>query len=51
MGFKGILGHEFVGVVEHSSKRDLIGQRVVGEINVVCGRCDLVPVGAQFALP
>jgi len=41
MGFKGILGHEFVGVVEHSSKRDLIGQRVVGEINVVCGRCDL----------
>jgi len=41
MGFKGTLGHEFVGVVEHSSKRDLIGQRVVGEINVVCGRCDL----------
>jgi threonine dehydrogenase-like Zn-dependent dehydrogenase len=41
LGFKGTLGHEFVGVVEHSSKRDLIGQRVVGEINVVCGRCDL----------
>ena len=41
MGFKGTLGHEFVGVVEHSSKRDLVGQRVVGEINVVCGRCDL----------
>lgn len=41
MGFRGILGHEFVADVEHSADRDLIGKRVVGEINVVCGRCDL----------
>src|SRR5438270_9073921 len=41
MGFRGVLGHEFVADVVHSSNKDLIGQRVVGEINVVCGRCDL----------
>ncbi|MGA3067862.1 MAG: alcohol dehydrogenase catalytic domain-containing protein [Tepidisphaeraceae bacterium] len=41
MGFTGVLGHEFVGEVESASNRDLVGQRVVGEINVVCGRCDL----------
>jgi threonine dehydrogenase-like Zn-dependent dehydrogenase len=41
MGFRGILGHEFVADVVQSANRDLIGQRVVGEINVVCGRCDL----------
>ena len=41
MGFRGVLGHEFVGEVVQSPDRDLIGQRVAGEINVVCGRCDL----------
>jgi len=41
MGFRGIPGHEFVGEVVTSADRDLIGKRVVGEINVVCGRCDL----------
>lgn len=41
MGFRGVLGHEFVGVVESSPDKSLVGQRVVGEINVVCGRCDL----------
>ena len=41
MGFRGILGHEFVGEVVQSPDHDLLGQRVVGEINVVCGRCDL----------
>jgi threonine dehydrogenase-like Zn-dependent dehydrogenase len=41
MGFRGILGHEFIGEVVQSPDRDLIGQRVVGEINIVCGRCDL----------
>ncbi len=41
MGFKGVLGHEFVGQVVSSDNKDLIGQRVVGEINVACGRCDL----------
>ena len=41
MGFKGVLGHEFVAEVVSSPDKDLVGQRVVGEINVVCGRCDL----------
>ena len=40
-GFKGTIGHEFVGVVEESSDSTLVGQRVVGEINAGCGKCDL----------
>ena len=45
MGFTGILGHEFVGTVEASADPKLIGQRVVGEINCPCGRCDLCMSG------
>lgn len=42
MGFSGILGHEFVGeVVEAPSVKQWVGKRVVGEINIVCGHCDL----------
>ncbi len=41
MGFKGVLGHEFVGTVVSSPKKELVGQRVCGEINCVCGRCDM----------
>jgi threonine dehydrogenase-like Zn-dependent dehydrogenase len=36
-GFKGVLGHEFVGVVEKPKK--LAGQKIVGEINLSCGVC------------
>ncbi|GAB4536670.1 MAG: alcohol dehydrogenase catalytic domain-containing protein [Pleurocapsa sp.] len=36
--YRGILGHEFVGVVEQEDD-DLINKRVVGEINAVCGQC------------
>jgi threonine dehydrogenase-like Zn-dependent dehydrogenase len=39
-GFSGVLGHEFVGVVEDSPDRSQIGRRVVGEINTGCGRCE-----------
>ncbi|HEX4123713.1 MAG TPA: alcohol dehydrogenase catalytic domain-containing protein [Tepidisphaeraceae bacterium] len=45
MNFAGVLGHEFVGVVVESPRAELVGQRVVGEINVVCGRCDLCMSG------
>lgn len=38
--FRGVLGHEFVGIVERSPDRSLEGQRVVGEINAYCGRCE-----------
>jgi len=37
-GFHGTPGHEFVGEVVAGS-RELIGRRVVGEINVNCSRC------------
>lgn len=42
MGFSGVLGHEFVGVVEAvGDPRDTawVGRRVVGEINLGCGAC------------
>lgn len=44
MGFSGIPGHEFVGVADSGA---LAGQRVVGEINCVCGDCDLCARGLQ----
>lgn len=44
-GFKGTIGHEFVGVVEESADRALVGRRVVGEINAGCGKCDLCRAG------
>lgn len=45
-GFQGTIGHEFVGVVEASSeRRELEGKRVVGEINVGCGKCELCSAG------
>ena len=39
-GFSGVPGHEFVGEVVEAGSRDLIGRRVVGEINLCCGGCD-----------
>jgi threonine dehydrogenase-like Zn-dependent dehydrogenase len=36
--YTGILGHEFVGVVEQGPTH-LLSQRVVGEINATCGQC------------
>jgi alcohol dehydrogenase len=38
--FSGIPGHEFVGVVEGPASSRWKGKRVVGEINLACGRCD-----------
>lgn len=39
MDFRGVPGHEFVGSVAEGP-RDLLGKRVVGEINFGCGRCE-----------
>lgn len=36
--YTGILGHEFVGIVERGPE-GWMGRRVVGEINASCGRC------------
>ncbi|MGN0018243.1 MAG: alcohol dehydrogenase catalytic domain-containing protein [Candidatus Gastranaerophilaceae bacterium] len=42
MGYKGILGHEFVGVVEdvNSDDKSLVGKRVVAEISYGCHKPD-----------
>lgn len=40
MGFAGVLGHEFVGVVEFANDKNLMGRRVVGDINCSCGDCE-----------
>ncbi len=37
--FRGVLGHEFVGVVTDSLRPELIGKTVVGELNEGCGDC------------
>src|SRR5512138_2486999 len=45
-GFRGTIGHEFVGVVEEGSDASLpAGTRVVGEINAGCGACELCRKG------
>ena len=38
--YTGILGHEFVGEIVDAENAFWIGQRVVGEINVVCNQCE-----------
>lgn len=42
MRFRGILGHEFVGIAESGRFR---GERVVGEINCSCGQCPTCQAG------
>jgi len=44
MGFRGVLGHEFVGTVAEGPAA-LIGRRVVGEINFACGACPMCDAG------
>lgn len=39
-GFRGTPGHEFVGEVVEADAPELTGKRVVGEINLACGRCE-----------
>ena len=39
--FAGVPGHEFVGeVIAAPGQSMLVGQRVVGEINLACGQCE-----------
>ncbi len=41
-GYRGVLGHEFVGEVDAAPGNEAwIGRRVVGEINIGCGECSL----------
>jgi alcohol dehydrogenase len=46
--FTGVLGHEFVGLVESIAGGDsigLTGKRVVGSATTFCGRCDMCQAG------
>lgn len=42
-GYRGVLGHQFVGVVESAGElgAELIGKRVVASVHSSCGKCDL----------
>lgn len=48
-GFNGILGHEFVGVVENAPPEDAawVGKRVVGDINIGCLTCKWCVAGVK----
>ena len=41
LDFRGTLGHEWVGHVLAAGDARLVGRRVVGDINLACGRCPL----------
>lgn len=45
--FKGIMGHEFVGIVEASNDPRWTGRRVVGELNAGCGHCVYCRTGRE----
>jgi threonine dehydrogenase-like Zn-dependent dehydrogenase len=53
LGFHGVMGHEFVGIVEQAPEyaAGLINRRVVGEINCGCGTCDYCKAGMQKHCP
>src|SRR5687767_9713841 len=45
-GYRGVLGHEFVGdVIAAPDAPEWVGRRVVGEINIGCGECSLCDRG------
>jgi alcohol dehydrogenase len=50
MNYRGVLGHEFVGVVQGGAGRAAdkwTGRRVVAEINCVCGKCEMCLAGLK----
>lgn len=49
--FRGVMGHEFVGIVEDSDRKELIGKRVVGELNEGCGHCVYCKSGREKHCP
>ncbi len=51
MGFRGVLGHEFVGVVQDCEDRAWVGRRVVGDINAACQRCAVCARGDESHCP
>ncbi len=54
MGYKGVLGHEFTGVVEKVFDKEnekWLGKRVVGEINAGCKNCSWCAKGLERHCP
>lgn len=51
MGFRGVLGHEFVGKVMACDDRGWVGRRVVGEINAACRSCAACARGDESHCP
>ncbi|MDR4461203.1 MAG: alcohol dehydrogenase catalytic domain-containing protein [Nitrospirales bacterium] len=51
MAFQGVLGHEFVGIVDEAPDTELIGKRVVGEINAACRVCETCTTGHPTHCP
>ncbi len=51
MGYRGVLGHEFVGVVEAAADAAWVGRRVVGEINCACLDCPTCRAGRPTHCP
>ena len=53
MGYKGILGHEFTGIVTeiNDENKNLLNKRVVGEINCGCGECEWCKKGLERHCP
>ena len=52
LSFRGVPGHEFVGVVEQcDSAPEWVGERVVGEINAACGQCETCRAGHPTHCP
>lgn len=51
MGFSGVLGHEWVGVVDASPDPTWIGARVVGDINCSCHTCPTCLAGRPTHCP
>ncbi|MFN2244458.1 MAG: MDR/zinc-dependent alcohol dehydrogenase-like family protein, partial [Anaerolineae bacterium] len=50
-GFSGVLGHEFVGIVDQAEDPAWLGRRVVGEINAACGNCPTCRAGRPTHCP
>jgi threonine dehydrogenase-like Zn-dependent dehydrogenase len=44
-GYSGTPGHEFVGEVIAADSKELVGRRVVGEINLACQNCSFCRKG------
>ncbi len=48
---QGVLGHEFVGIVDQAEDGSLVGRRVAGEINASCRVCPTCRAGRHTHCP